>query len=469
MSKDHGPQYEMPKGISFENIDDFVFDENLKNENEKSFVDTEKKIKKNRADKPVKSHKSDAKPKKKHGAVIIAVIAAVALIAAVLIIVTRFDKTRIIPDIIKGNNVVTITEEDLIISFNGYDYAGTASIELQYEEVLPKIYECMGVDPENPGLAKQEQAYQLCDKYFFRVMNPSADGTGYADNLYNGQTVLIKMEYISDNQEEDEIIFKCDGVYAVCSGLMKSVEKDIFEDVKLVLRGENGGLTAFCYYIGELSTVSSVDFKVNGDNFSYGDEILVEIREDFADELYRNEGVILQRESCIFTAVQEPEYVVEIEDITEENVSYMIRSGIEKVEEWSKLSPTKIFISDMEYYGTFLYSISQYDNAALGIYNKAVIVYSAVAHNVDDSVTIPIYIPVIFEDIVNNVDGTQTVGNDISFRSNLHLDEELGAYICGYRDIEELLNASEPYTYCFTRDYTDSLVTKFYDEEIVYD
>lgn len=465
MSNEHGPEYELPNGVSFENFDEFVFEDDLtiKHEEDKS-IKTDKQVKINKPGKKVKTS-TIPKHKSTNKVLIIAILASLLLMGIVIVFVVKPDK--IFPEIKERNNEITITKDNLVIRFDGYNYAGNVIVALEYEDILPQIYECMGVDPESPGLSKEKQAEQLLDEYYFEVVDPE-DPEEYAYDIYNGQKLKIIMKHISWTEgetitDEDEITFRFEDTFIVCQGLEEPKEVDIFEDVALIFSGEDGNLTAKCVYIGGISNISSEHFYINVDNgnFSYGDEICVYINDAAIERLYSQEGMILQRESCIYTAEPKAEVVVKLRDITEENMSYMIDEGIKKVESWAENSTAKVIVGDMEYYGAFLYSGSYYDSSEIGMYNKAVIVYTAKAYNENSegSRSVEIYVPVIFENIVNNIDGSQTIGSNISFRSNLHQDEELGAYICGYRDRQEMLVAIQPYDRYLTADYSAKLMS----------
>lgn len=473
MSNEHGPEYELPKGVSFENFDEFVFEDDLtvKREQDKT-IKTNNTVKINKSDRKVKQAVvSKNKSNKKNKAAIIAVLASLLLIASVIVIVVNID--NIVPEIKNRDNVITITKDNLIIMFNGYDYAGIVNVTFDYEEILPQIYECMGVNPEAPGLAKEKQAELLFDEYYFEVVDAEDPEAGCAYNIYNGQKLKIIMKHVSwiegeTETDEDDITFRFEDTFIVCQGLEEPTEVDAFEDIQVVMYGEDGNLTAKCFYVGNNGSLWSHYFYIDGNKngtFSYGDEITVCVDSDAIDRLYYNNGIILSRESCVYVAEQRHEYVVDLEEITDDNMSYMINEGINKVQSWAEKSPTKVSVGELEYFGAFLYSGSNYENIETGIYNKMVIVYTGKAYNdsEEELQSVDIYVPVIFEDIVNNTDGSQTVGSNISFRSNLHQDEELGTYICGYRDRLELLEAIRPYNRCLTTDYSEEL--RISDEE----
>lgn len=497
MSREEGPRYEMPKGVSLESFEKFTFEDN------KIKITEEKNIKKPKKEQPKKvtsKKKAERKPiesikpdnghapvkdihthgNRKNRFIIPAIIAGALVVAVIVFVIIRFSDNdrKILPDFDDGDRVVTLTRDDLNITFYGYDGAGTVYIELDTDRIVPKILECMGVDVEDPGLANKTQARSLCNEYIALAVFPEASGEDYKDiynlysgdsyNLYNGQTFEIVLCHESELEEngdentpsDDDIVLQLEKTVVECKGLKEMSEKDIFEDVFLALSGEDGKLTAKCVYTGGISHIASGHFYIEGENgsFSYGDEIWVSISDAAIERLYSQEGIILQRESCIYTAERKGEVVTKLRDITDENMAYMIDAGIKKVSDWAANSPTKVVYTGMEYYGAYLYSASKYDDKASGIYNKLIIVYTA---DVYDGETLDnsygIYIPVIFENIVNETDGTQTIGDKISFRSNLHQDAEWGTYVFGYYAEDELRHAIQPYNTCLTWDSTPEL------------
>lgn len=486
MNNEKGPHYEMPKGVSLEYFDRLTFEDNkvvfaeeqkLNKSNKKSSEIQHEKIKSDKVNSRVKDISADSN--KKHKFIIPVIIAGVVLVAviAVLIIHLTDNNRKILQDLDDRDKVVTLTRDDLNITFYGYDGTGRVYIELDTDSIVPKILECMDVDVNDPGLAKEAQARRLCNEYSaFVVFNELSDGE-YNDgfnshgtdshNLYNGQKFEVLLQHESELKEYGEqetvskdIVLQLEKTIIECEGLEEISEIDVFEDVVVIFSGEDGNLTAKCVYIGEISSVSSGDFYIDVDNgnFSYGDEVWVNIKDTSIERLYSQEGIILQRESCIYTAEPKSEVVIKLRDITDENMSYMIDAGIEKVSDWAENSSTKIVYTGMEYYGAYLYSASKYDDKSVGIYNKLIIVYTAYVYggeSMDSSYSV--YLPVIFENIVNETDGTQTIGDNISFRSNLHKDDEWGTYVFGYNDKNELSNAIKPYATSLTWDCTVEL------------
>lgn len=484
MGNETGPRYEMPNGVTLENFDEFTFAECTKTSVKEKTVVQEKtvvrknKVPKGRMDRFDKSEKKPVKPfnNKLRIAVIISIVLFIAVVA-VVIIISSDNGRKIFPHYDDMDKLVVITEEDLNITFSGYDGAGRVNVELNVDSIVPKILKSMRADVEDSGLANERQARQLCYEYIPQIiLSDSTDKMNFrlATDLYNGQTIEIVLCHEAEfdgsgekNQEfDDEIILQLEKTIVECKGLEEMREADVFEDVKLAFYGDNGNLKAKCFYMGEISSLNSDCFRVDGDNgnFSYGDEVSVYISDASVDILYSEHGVTLQRESCIYTVEPKEEFVIKLYDITDENMAYMIDAGIKKVSDWAANSSTKVVYTDMEYYGAYLYSASKYDDESIGIYNKLIIVYTADVYDgesMDNSYSI--YVPVIFENIVNETDGTQTIGDNISFRSNLHKDSDWGTFVFGYSDKNELMHAIQPYADRLSWDYTDEL-----NQELVY-
>lgn len=279
MSRETGPNYEMPDGFSPESFE-------IGSTSTSDNISEVKTV-------PVKTRKFRL-------FIPITIVAAIILIAAGIIALIRSDKINKYFD--NGPEKVMITVDDLILNYYGYDGIGWLGVFVNDIKVESRLLKALGYDEDADLIEYQKEVSDICYNYEFIVCDPEDTTNSNADingTLSNGQVVRIVMvrsdydEIQDTTKSEERVVLEFEPIIKVVDGFEEPVEKNIFEDVIITSSGEDGNVTINVEYIGDLDKIDESDFRImNNGRLSYGSEVKIRLRSDLIKYLYEVYGII---------------------------------------------------------------------------------------------------------------------------------------------------------------------------------
>ena len=278
MNRESGPHYEMPEGVSMESFES----------GSASTLDS------------ISERKAVSVKTRKRRIFIPIIIIVVILTAIGGIALKNSDKLNKYFE--KEPEEVLVTAEDLKFTYYSYDGNGWLEIAVDDTKVESRVLEALGNAGYADSISYKKEVSDICRNYEFIICDPE-DAANSNENingyLSNGQLVRIVMvrndyDEIQDSYEtEEQLILEFEPIIIAIDGFKETVEKNIFEDVKITSSGEDGNVTINVEYTGELYDIEESDFRIiNNGKLSYGSEVKIRLKNDLIEYLYDVYGII---------------------------------------------------------------------------------------------------------------------------------------------------------------------------------
>lgn len=388
------------------------------------------------------------KPKKPFNVKLLIIIIAAALVVIGAIIavvcVVKYQKSKI--------DVGKYVE----VTFEGYDTAGRADVELDYSELIKKVVTVQGYDPDDSEEMTRlynKKTYYNTLKDFYESIEIEVEPE---EELSNGDEVVVTITYDKELMKKNKVRFtNCKLEYTV-EGLEPIQDVNPFDDITVEFSGT--APDGYAYY----NNNSSIDY-VRYCSFSFdkssglknGDVITLTVSEDDAEYALSN-GYRFTETSKEYTVEGIAYYISTISDLSESDLTKLKEAAREEIIDdygWKDYYAT---VSDISYVGAMLAipKDSSYTQ------NVMVMVFSAKVSSTDgDFDPTDIYVPVEIDDIRYDNEGEFGYNSYLSTLGTIEVEDQYYTLI-GYVDGKTLYDSvvvanEESYDWEFSEDLPD--------------
>ena len=336
--------------------------------------------------------------------------------AAVLVIVAAVALFAIIGAAKKADPFDYIT-----VNYAGYNTCGYVEVDFDRDALLSEF---IGEEPtEAEEMDEYLGWYNEYERYYDAI-----DYTYPEDeNLSNGDTFTITVT-VSDFAKSK---IKSGSKEFTVSGLDVLETVDIFADIEVVYEGVAGEATASINRLSDEFYIQDCTFSFS-DNYdlSPGDKVTVTITSiDQLTEYYR---IVPKEQSKEFVVGDLPKYVTSVEQLPKDTIDEIAKLFLEEKKE-DAVDEAFFSYGEPELYGTYLMVAK--DSEGWFVKHNRLEIIVCYDEFIDGEFNDKLYFPLIFTDILVNVDGT------------INIEFEDGSSATFYTDIEGYL---DDYDYDYT-------------------
>ena len=364
--------------------------------------------------------------------------------------------TLIVVGIISANRKTQINLADYtVVSYEGYDGYGTASIDVDESKLSKDVAKAMGIDVEDlqdmnfsdfvvsmeaSGISpeKLQKLYQA-----LITINVTLDKDS---ELSNGDKITVTYSFDEEAAADAKVEFIGDTEKRTVEGLDPIKEVDPFAELSV----EFGG-TAPQAYVN--LTNNATEEPLNFTYFNYepatglsnGDTVTVKVTGYDENDYIQYYGVKFTQLEKTYTVEGVDEYITSADQLDETALETMKKSTQDYITEYFADSTRKSAIkaSDVKYFGYYFLTNKEVKNAWSG-YNKVYMILSAKVSSKEKPKQFKektVYFPIEFEDVKKLSDGTWDISSLYRYLlGSTELQYGFWSTVSGYTSIDDMKN-----------------------------
>lgn len=325
----------------------------------------------------------------------------------------------------------------MTVEFDGYDTCGTVHASLEEEELLHEL---------SGTLNNIEDVMMITGAISWQF--------NQEDHLSNGDKVILSYQINQEILEKYGIKIKAEDSEYKVSGLNPVQKLDPFQGMYVEFKGISPGISASLGREGEdtdeedldedlgdtentSDMMDALDYELSQtENIKIGDTITVTVTTD-AEEFLQAYGYVFTSESKDYVCEGQPSYLSASEELPEEGLESMKNQTLDVIETYFADRTDRLKqIGDLNYEGYYLLNSKEFQDYSTN--NLVYVIYSVTVASPEERFKKQkVFIPVGYEDIVINTDGTAEIDLDVHY-IEYTTDVDFMLSVPGFQSLEEM-------------------------------